>query len=191
MKTTFSKKLSNLLIWTVKWIIAASLTSHIIMANASESESIKNHSNGSTQSVLKSTDDNEITIKLDNQSEQGSAIEKTVGSTQNKSSPQSSLQQAALFRIYRSSLLKKTYQHIIYPESAIDRNQQGDVILKLMINRDGKIQNVDYDKRADFSSLNKAAARAVENSSPYPKAPKNLSGESFEVIMPIKFRLAG
>ena len=44
--------------------------------------------------------------------------------------------------------------------------------------------------RADFNSLNKAAARAVKNAMPYPAAPKQLLGETFEVIMPIKFRLA-
>ena len=181
MKTISSKTLSNL----IRWLIFTSLASHITLAYASNL--IENHSNGNTQSVLKSTNDNEITIKLDNQPEQPPASQNTSIANQTKSSAQ----QAGLFRIYRSNLLKKTYQHVIYPESAIDRNQQGDVILKLTISRDGKIQNVNYDKRADFNSLNKAAARAVKNSSPFPAAPKNLHGEFFEVIMPIKFRLAG
>jgi len=181
MKIIHSTTLANFF----KWLIVTSLTSHITLTHASEL--IEDHANSSTQSVLKSTNDNEITIKLDNQFEQPPAIKNTPAVSQT----QSSAQQAGLFRIYRSSLLKKTYQHVIYPESAIDRNQQGDVILKLTISRDGKIQNVNYDKRADFSSLNKAAARAVKNSSPFPAAPKNLHGEFFEVIMPIKFRLAG
>ena len=149
-------------------------------------ESLSNDLKRVTQSVLKSTDDNEITIKLDNLSEKTVAAQRTIIASQNTSSAQ----QAGLFRIYRSNLLKKTYQHVIYPGSAIDRNQQGDVILKLTISRMGDIQKVDYDKRADFSSLNKAAARAVKNATPFPAAPKQLVGETFEVIMPIKFRLA-
>lgn len=142
------------------------------------------------QSVIKSTDENEITIKLNNERPtlalaQNSAVEAP------PAAPQISAEQAGLFRIYRSNLLKKTYQHVIYPESAIDRNQQGDVILKLIISRDGQIKSVQYGQRADFSSLNKAAARAVKNAKPYPPAPKRLNGETFEVTMPIKFRLAG
>ncbi len=100
-------------------------------------------------------------------------------------------EQRGLFRIYRSNLLKKTYQHVIYPESAIDRNQTGDVILKITITRDGKIKTVDYHKRAEYNSLNKAATKAVYNAKPFPVAPSQLKGETFEVIMPIKFRLAG
>lgn len=144
-----------------------------------------------SQSVIKSTDANEITIKLDNKPAALALAQNTQLDSVTKASEVTSAEQAGLFRIYRSNLLKKTYQHVIYPESAIDRNQQGDVILKLTISRDGEIQDVQYDRRADFSSLNKAAARAVKNAKPYPAAPKRLNGESFEVIMPIKFRLAG
>lgn len=149
-------------------------------------ESLYEFPSEATQSVLKSTDDNEITIKLDNPAKKTLVSKNILIASQDSSS----VQQAGLFRIYRSNLLKKTYQHVIYPGSAIDRDQQGDVILKLTISREGEIQNVDYDKRADFNSLNKAAARAVKNAMPYPPAPKQLQGENFEVIMPIKFRLA-
>lgn len=146
----------------------------------------------SAQSVLKSTDDNEIIIKINNTPMELGLAQNTPETPKAEAAPAvSSAEQKGLFRIYRSNLLKKTYQHVSYPESAIDRNQQGDVILKLTIDRNGKIKDVKYDKRADFSSLNKAAARAVKNAKPYPAAPKRLNGESFEVIMPIRFRLAG
>ncbi|MGB1192347.1 MAG: energy transducer TonB [Pseudomonadales bacterium] len=166
-----------------QWVIVASIASHLLLANA-----LADDLTSTRQSVLKSTNDNEITIQLDNQLLETTPKPK---STSIASKQLSSAQQAGLFRIYRSNLLKKTYQHVIYPASAIDRNQQGDVILTLVITRDGEIQSVDFDKRADFSSLNKAATRAVKNATPYPPAPKQLFGESFEVIMPIKFRLAG
>ena len=165
-------------------ISATSINSETEPAIAAES--LYNFPSGATQSVLKSTDDNEITIKLDNPARKNLISQNAIIASQDSSSAQ----QAGLFRIYRSNLLKKTYQHVIYPGSAIDRDQQGDVILKLTISREGEIQNVDYDMRADFNSLNKAAARAVKNAMPYPAAPKQLLGETFEVIMPIKFRLA-
>jgi len=215
MQVEFTKILSGLIKLTVTIsLVATSLVSLISLANASSfdlqssvpanlssktssvsissaalnaaTESLSDYPSGATQSVLKSTDDNEITIKLDNPPEKTVVSQNIIIASQKPSSAQ----QAGLFRIYRSNLLKKTYQHVTYPSSAIDRDQQGDVILKLTISRDGDIQKVDYDKRADFSSLNKAAARAVKNATPYPAAPKQLLGETFEVIMPIKFRLA-
>ena len=204
MQVEFSKILSGL----IKLAVTISLASLISLANASSvdlesptpdalslslrsnltssstsinsaalnttAESLSNYPRGATQSVLKSTDDNEITIKLDNPTEKTIVSQNIIIASQDTSSAQ----QAGLFRIYRSNLLKKTYQHVIYPGSAVDRDQQGDVILKLTISRDGDIQKVDYDKRA------------VKNAMPYPAAPKQLLGETFEVIMPIKFRLA-
>lgn len=177
---------------------AALLVSQVSLADPAKllsgSNAAAGAENGSAtlaQSVIKSTDANEITIKLDNTPAELALAQNTQLDSVTKATEVMSAEQAGLFRIYRSNLLKKTYQHVIYPESAIDRNQQGDVILKLTITRDGKIKDVQYDSRADFSSLNKAAARAVKNAKPYPAAPKRLHGESFEVIMPIKFRLAG
>ncbi len=145
------------------------------------------------QSVTRISSADQITIEVKNGTEQ-------LAMAQNTAAPADSADDAAaifaaeqkgLFRIYRSNLLKKTYQHVIYPESAIDRNQQGDVVLKVLISRSGKVKSIVYDKRAEFNSLNKAATKAVYNAKPFPPAPSRLEGETFEVVMPIRFRLAG
>ena len=64
------------------------------------------------------------------------------------------------------------------------------MVLKITIRRDGKIEQVDYHRRAEFNSLNKAATRAVYQARPFPAAPARLEGENFVIVMPIKFRLA-
>lgn len=103
--------------------------------------------------------------------------------------PPQHLKQDALLRIYRSNLLKKTYQHVIYPDSAIDNHHEGDVVLKVLINRRGEVESVMFDSRAKYNSLNKAALRAVKRTKPYPPVPQHLEGENFEILMPIRFRL--
>jgi TonB family protein len=148
------------------------------------------------QSVVKSTSANAITIEYSNLDEKPAQLAQQSNSDNKTKKPKekkavSSAQQAGLFRIYRSNLLKKTYQHVIYPESAVDRNQQGDVVLTITISREGEVKSVDYRSRAEFNSLNKAATKAVFNAKPYPPAPARLQGETFEVVMPIRFRLAG
>ena len=155
-----------------------------------------------TQSVTKTTDASEITIELHTAPPAASKrmAQASAKSTLEKQAPEnaatkpavSRAEQIGLFRIYRSNLLKLTYQHVVYPESAIDRNHQGDVIVTLIIQRDGKVQSVELRERAEFSSLNKAAKQAIDNAKKaFPPAPKRLIGESFEVTMPIKFRLSG
>ena len=142
------------------------------------------------QSVTKISSADAITIELNTQPcltlTKNNPSQPATASTTGTPSPQ----QIGLLRIYRSNLLKKTYQHVVYPESAIDRNQQGDVVLKITIRRDGKIEQVDYHRRAEFNSLNKAATRAVYQARPFPAAPARLEGENFVIVMPIKFRLA-
>lgn len=157
-------------------------------------------------SVTKSTDANEITIELNTVSTTGHTLavaasdatvteplQSVTGAKAPAKRPQANrAEQIGLFRIYRSNLLKLTYQHVIYPESAIERNQQGDVILVLIVNRSGDVKKIEFGERAAFSSLNRAAEQAVKNAKrSFPAAPSRLSGESFEVTMPIKFRLAG
>lgn len=100
-------------------------------------------------------------------------------------------QQKGLLRIYRSNLLKKTYKHIVYPDSAIDKNQEGDVILRVTVDRSGKVKNIKYDLRARYNSLNKAAKSAIESAQPFPEVPSRIEGDVFELLMPIRFRLTG
>ncbi|MBR9805334.1 TonB family protein [bacterium] len=97
--------------------------------------------------------------------------------------------QEGLLRIYRSNLLKLTYRHVIYPDSAIDRNQEGDVVLRVIVNRKGRVKDVGFAQKASFEPLNRSALKAVKNAGPFPAPPKKLEGDNFEIVMPIKFRL--
>ncbi len=98
--------------------------------------------------------------------------------------------QDGLLRIYRSNLLKKTYRYVIYPETSIDNHQEGDVILKLTVNRGGEIKKLKFHSKSEFIELNRAASKAVKKAKPFPPVPSRLEGETFEILMPIKFRLA-
>lgn len=96
-----------------------------------------------------------------------------------------------LLKVYRSNVLTLTYQNVIYPSNAIDRGHEGKVILKLTINRKGKVKKIDFTEKSKYSSLNKAAAKAVSNASPFPSIPRKLNGKEIEILLPIKFSLSG
>ncbi|MBT8138437.1 MAG: energy transducer TonB [Gammaproteobacteria bacterium] len=136
-----------------------------------------------THSVTRSTSGDDITISLLPAKKGPSA------SPANSSKDFAAAQQSALLKIYRSNLLKKTYQHVVYPDSAISKNHEGEVVLMVTIDRKGKIRAIDYDTRARFNSLNKAASIAVKRAKPYPPVPAKLEGETFRISMPIRFRL--
>ena len=97
-------------------------------------------------------------------------------------------QKKELLKIYRSTILTSTYKKIVYPSSAIDKNQQGKVVLKVIVNRSGKVQSIDLKEKSKYKLLNKAADRAVTKAH-FPSVPSELEGNEFEFLLPIKFSL--
>jgi protein TonB len=94
-----------------------------------------------------------------------------------------------LFAAFRANVLKQTYRNTKYPERSINLKQEGVIILKLKINRAGKVVNTTEEQTSEFISLNKAAEVAVKRSQPYPAPPDGLKGETFEISVPFNFKL--
>lgn len=97
--------------------------------------------------------------------------------------------QKSLTDVYRSNILKLTYQNTIYPKRSISLNHEGMVIYKVTINRDGKLINIEEEQLAEYSLLNKAARKAIKKASPFPDAPDDLVGETFIFNLPFNFKL--
>lgn len=98
-------------------------------------------------------------------------------------------EQDKLLKRYRSNVMKLTYLNTEYPKRAMDNNQQGLVVIKIEVNRQGEIKALSYDQKTDHSILNKAAETAVKKSQPYPAVPEELSGNKFELLLPFNFKL--
>lgn len=98
-------------------------------------------------------------------------------------------QNNGLLNLYKSNLLKRVYGFVIYPERAIDRNQEGTVVLQVTVNRKGKVLSIKNDEPSRYRLLNSAATRAIKKASPFPAAPRKLKGNTFDIEFPIVFRL--
>lgn len=94
-----------------------------------------------------------------------------------------------VLNIYRANMLRLTYRHVVYPSRSLSLNQEGTVVLKVTVDRKGKVVNISEETKSQFVTLNKAAEKAVKKASPYPEVPKLLPGEKFEFKIPIKFRI--
>ena len=86
-------------------------------------------------------------------------------------------------------VVQKIYQNISYPSRAVTRNQEGTVRVALQIGRTGELQAVLTTQESKHSSLNKAALKAVQKAAPFPELPEAISADSFELSIPITFRL--
>ncbi len=92
-------------------------------------------------------------------------------------------------RDYTPLVVQKIYQNISYPSRAVSKNQQGTVRVAIKIGRSGELQNVLTTQESRHSSLNKAALKAVEKAAPFPTLPEQITADSFELSIPITFRL--
>lgn len=95
----------------------------------------------------------------------------------------------AMRNIYRANMLRLTYRYVIYPATALSKNQEGTVIMKVTVNRTGKVVSITPEKLSEFVALNKAAEKALKKASPFPAVPAQLPGDKFEFSIPIKFRI--
>jgi TonB family protein len=99
------------------------------------------------------------------------------------------LVEALAQRDYTPLVVQKIYQNISYPSRAVSKNQQGTVRVAIKIGRSGELQSALTTQKSRHSSLNKAALKAVEKAAPFPTLPEQITAESFELSIPITFRL--
>ena len=98
-------------------------------------------------------------------------------------------EQKKLMKTYRSNILKLTYLNTQYPKRAMDFKQQGMVILKIKLNRKGRVLDIVEEEMSDHRLLNKAAKKAVKRTAPYPEAPSSLLGDEIIISLPFNFKL--
>lgn len=92
-------------------------------------------------------------------------------------------------RDYLSQLIRDVYSNIRYPDRAVRRNYEGDVRMRLVIERDGALANMQMIQGARHEMLNDEAERAVLAATPFAAIPVDVRGDRIEVELPINFRL--
>lgn len=92
-------------------------------------------------------------------------------------------------QLYIAELKKWSYKFLKYPRRALERSWEGNVRLAITIDREGAVKDVVIVEESEHSTLTKAAVRAVNEASPFPELPKEMSGDEFAFTLPIVFRL--
>ncbi|WP_308363712.1 MULTISPECIES: TonB family protein [unclassified Microbulbifer] len=92
-------------------------------------------------------------------------------------------------QLYHSMLLRHTFKNTRYPQRAQERGQEGSVRLNVVIDARGQVKDIQTVQESRYSSLNREAREAIERSSPYPKAPAQLTQSEYRFTVPITFRL--
>lgn len=94
-------------------------------------------------------------------------------------------------QLYIAKLSRWTFPFVQYPKSAQRNGQEGSLVLKVVVARNGKVTGVSIVEGSGFSILDKAAIAAVKKASPYPAIPEDIRKENFSFNVPIAFGLQG
>lgn len=79
------------------------------------------------------------------------------------------------------------YKH--YPKEAIDKNEEGKVVVGFTLARDGTVVAAWIVKSSGVPILDQAALAMLHNSSPVPPVPARYKGSELKLAMPIDYSI--
>jgi periplasmic protein TonB len=91
---------------------------------------------------------------------------------------------------YGSLLGRSIAKHKSYPKIAERRGWQGTTLLDLKIDSNGHVLSVAIRESSGYETLDTQALKMVEKASPFPAPPDVLQGRSFNITVPVSFKLA-
>ncbi len=90
---------------------------------------------------------------------------------------------------YGNTLWGAIGKHKQYPRIAQMRGWQGEVVVELLLDGNGKLKSKKIIQSSGFESLDKQALEMVEKAAPFPAPPEALRGSNFSIKVPIPFKL--
>jgi len=90
---------------------------------------------------------------------------------------------------YGNSLWGAISKHKKYPKIAAMRNWQGDAVVELELDGNGKLKSKKITQSSGYDILDKQALEMVEKALPFPAPPEALRGTNFTITVPVPFKL--
>lgn len=90
---------------------------------------------------------------------------------------------------YFVQLARKLAQHRYYPQSARDRNQEGRVVMRVVIARSGQLIDARVERSSGVPAIDEAELDTVRRSSPFPPLPLHIAGQQATFLIPVNYEL--
>jgi protein TonB len=90
---------------------------------------------------------------------------------------------------YGNTLWGAISKHKQYPRIAQMRGWQGEAIVELLLDGNGKLKSKKIIQSSGFESLDKQALEMIEKAAPFPAPPEALSDSNFSIKVSIPFKL--
>ncbi len=90
---------------------------------------------------------------------------------------------------WQSTLLGHLEHHRRYPHLAQRRREEGVAYVRFRVDRSGHVLSASLERGSGVEVLDSEALEVLERAQPVPPPPRELAGESVEVVVPVHFRL--
>jgi protein TonB len=90
---------------------------------------------------------------------------------------------------YRALLIASLERHKRYPSRARALGMEAEVLLRIEIDRSGRVTKRTLERPSPYSLLNSAVEEMVDRASPLPAPPASLPGERLDIVLPVTFKL--
>jgi protein TonB len=88
---------------------------------------------------------------------------------------------------YLARLLHALDRAKVYPHDAQRRHQEGTVMLRFSLDRQGRVPSYRIERSSGYALLDRAVAELVERAQPLPPPPEDVAGR--ELVVPVRFQL--
>ena len=89
---------------------------------------------------------------------------------------------------YLWAVVRKISQYRYYPKNARDNSEEGMVVARLSIARDGRLLDVSVAKSSGYPTLDAAMIDIIRQASPYPPLPRDITGDRHVFTLPLNYR---
>ncbi|WP_440225021.1 energy transducer TonB family protein [Dokdonella sp. MW10] len=90
---------------------------------------------------------------------------------------------------WQSTLLGHLEHHRRYPHLAQRRREEGVAYVRFRVDRSGRVLAASLEHGSGVEVLDEEALEVLERAQPVPPPPRELAGDSVEVVVPVHFRL--
>lgn len=90
---------------------------------------------------------------------------------------------------YFTQLARKLASFRYYPQSARDRHQEGRVVVRVVIARNGQLLDARVERSSGVPAIDEAELDTVRRAAPYPPLPFNMAGERVTFLIPVNYEL--
>ncbi len=90
---------------------------------------------------------------------------------------------------YLARLQARLARYKTYPRAAQLAREEGTVLLRFVVARDGAVLSWRIERGSGFDSLDRQVEVMIERAAPLPPMPDELSGDRLDVVLPVQFAL--